>query len=184
MYQSALTESAMDNALVTIQPAVLRFPFILNKRSTCTLQLKNNTESNVAFQIKTTAPKKYGVRPKIEIIQPNATFELTFTMQAPRETPPSYECADIFLVRTVNVREGITAKDITEETFNKGAGEVVNSILKVVYVSPPQTSGLDNVSQDAFLSDQGPEDSEIKSKTEQLAMDFIDLEERFDRVSE
>ncbi|KAK8559949.1 hypothetical protein V6N12_012760 [Hibiscus sabdariffa] len=49
------------------------------------------------------------------------------------------QCRDKFLLQSVKVNDGISAKDITSETFNKGAGHVVEERkLKVIYLSPPQ----------------------------------------------
>ncbi|TYI91311.1 hypothetical protein E1A91_D03G183000v1 [Gossypium mustelinum] len=60
-------------------------------------------------------------------------------MQAQKEAPPDMNCRDKFLLQSVKVNDGITAKDITSELFNKEAGHVVEECkLKVVYLSPPQ----------------------------------------------
>ncbi|KAG8495935.1 hypothetical protein CXB51_009488 [Gossypium anomalum] len=113
--------------LLSIHPLELKFPFALRKQISCSLQLSNRTDNYVAFKVKTTNPKKYCVRP-------NAV-----TMQAQKEAPPGMNCRDKFLLQSVKVNDGITAKDITSELFNKEAGHVVEECkLKVVYLSPPQ----------------------------------------------
>ncbi|XP_073111838.1 vesicle-associated protein 1-2 isoform X2 [Elaeis guineensis] len=121
--------------LLGIEPLELKFPFELKKQISCSLQLFNKTDEYVAFKVKTTSPKKYCVRPNSGIMLPRSTF----TMQAQRDAPPDMQCKDKFLVQSVIVNQGVTARDITPEMFAKESGNVVDEVkLKVVYVSPPQ----------------------------------------------
>lgn len=129
----------MTNELVTIQPGELIFPFEVKKQSSCSLQLVNNTDNDVAFKVKTTSPKKYCVRPNTGVVPPKATCDVTVTMQAQREAPPDMQCRDKFLVQSVIVPTGTS--DITPDMFMKEPGKVVEeNKLRVVYVSPPQTT--------------------------------------------
>ncbi|MBA0825472.1 hypothetical protein Goarm_022051, partial [Gossypium armourianum] len=125
--------------LLSIHPLELRFPFALRKQISCSLQLSNKTDNYVAFKVKTTNPKKYCVRPNAGVVLPRSTSDVIVTMQAQKEAPPDMNCRDKFLLQSVKVNDGITAKDITSELFNKEAGHVVEECkLKVVYLSPPQ----------------------------------------------
>ncbi|KAG6579415.1 Vesicle-associated protein 1-2, partial [Cucurbita argyrosperma subsp. sororia] len=125
--------------LLSIEPLELKFPFELKKQICCSLQLSNKTESCVAFKVKTTNPKKYCVRPNTGIVSPRSTCDVIVTMQAQKEAPPDMQCKDKFLLQSVKTADGVTAKDINAEMFNKEAGHVVEEFkLKVVYVSRPQ----------------------------------------------
>lgn len=131
----------MTNEIVTIQPGELTFLFELKKQSSCSLQLVNNMDFNVAFKVKTTSPKKYCVRPNTGIIPPQSTCDVTVTMQAQKEIPPDMQCKDKFLVQSVMVPAGTTAKDITPDMFNKESDKVYEEHkLRVVYVNPVQTT--------------------------------------------
>jgi len=171
----------MTNELVTIQPGELIFPFELKKQSSCSLQLINNTENDVAFKVKTTSPKKYCVRPNTGVVPPKATCDVTVTMQAQREAPPDMQCKDKFLVQSVIAPTGTTAKDITPDMFIKEPGKVLEeNKLRVVYVSTPQTTSvvpdslegserkesvLEDWSQSVSSLDEVPKDlSEMKAK--------------------
>uniref|UniRef100_A0A2P2JZI1 Vesicle-associated membrane protein n=1 Tax=Rhizophora mucronata TaxID=61149 RepID=A0A2P2JZI1_RHIMU len=58
-------------------------------------------------------------------------------MQAQKEAPPDMQCKDKFLLQSVKANDGVTAKDITPEMFNKETGHLVEECkLRVVYVSP------------------------------------------------
>nr|KJB37603.1 hypothetical protein B456_006G213500 [Gossypium raimondii] len=63
-------------------------------------------------------------------------------MQAQKEAPADMQCKDKFLLQSVKAPDGVTAKDITAEMFNREAGNVVEECkLRVVYVfSHQQTS--------------------------------------------
>ena len=54
----------------------LRFRFELRKNVTATLSLHNPGSDRVAFKLKTTAPKKFAVRPSSGIVEPGTTKEV------------------------------------------------------------------------------------------------------------
>ncbi|XP_008808742.2 vesicle-associated protein 1-3-like [Phoenix dactylifera] len=163
-----------------IQPAELKFPFELKKQSSCSMQLTNKTDQYVAFKVKTTNPKKYCVRPNVGIVLPGSTCVVTVTMQAQNEVPPDMQCKDKFLIQSVIVDHGATAKDMTPEMFNKEPGNVVEEFkLRVVYIpaNPPspvpeeseegssqKSSTLENEAQNLSLFDSVSESHEEPSK--------------------
>ncbi|XP_018820307.1 vesicle-associated protein 1-2-like [Juglans regia] len=125
--------------LLNIEPQELQFPFELRKQISCSLQLSNKTDNQVAFKVKTTNPKKYCVRPNTGILLPRSTCDVTVTMQAQKEAPPDMQCKDKFLLQSVVASPGATVKEITPEMFNKESGHnVEESKLRVVYVAPPR----------------------------------------------
>ncbi|KAE9596776.1 hypothetical protein Lal_00007824 [Lupinus albus] len=125
--------------LLSIEPHELKFVLELKKQISSSLQLSNNTDSYVAFKVKTTNPKKYCVRPNTGIVLPRSTCDVIVTMQAQSEAPPDLVCKDKFLLQSVKTHDGATTKDISAEMFNKELGHVVEeSKLRVVYVAPPQ----------------------------------------------
>ncbi|KAJ9539023.1 hypothetical protein OSB04_031756 [Centaurea solstitialis] len=125
--------------LLTIEPQELQFPFELKKQISCSMQLKNKTDSHVAFKVKTTNPKKYCVRPNTGIVLPHSTCDVVVTMQAQKEAPPDMQCKDKFLLQSAVASPGAAPKDITPELFNKESGNQVEECkLKVNYVAPPR----------------------------------------------
>eukprot|EP00243_Klebsormidium_subtile_P004508 TRINITY_DN1851_c0_g1_i1.p1 TRINITY_DN1851_c0_g1~~TRINITY_DN1851_c0_g1_i1.p1 ORF type:complete len:228 (-),score=63.46 TRINITY_DN1851_c0_g1_i1:370-1053(-) len=147
----------MPSELLNIQPGELKFPFELKKQVSASLRLQNQTSKNVAFKVKTTSPKKYCVRPNTGIVPPNATIEVTVTMQAQREYPPDMQCKDKFLVQSV-FADIASPKDITPELFSKDSGrEITETKLRVVYVSPPAPPSPINESAEEGLSPKAVE---------------------------
>lgn len=127
--------------LVNIHPTELKFPFELKKQSSCSLQISNNTSTQVvAFKVKTTNPRKYCVRPNTGVVLPGDSCNVTVTMQAQKEAPLDMQCKDKFLVQSVIVSDATTSKDVIAEMFNKEPGRVIEDFkLRVVYIpaNPP-----------------------------------------------
>lgn len=137
--------STESGELLGIDPIELRFPFELNKQISCTLQLTNKTDKQVAFKVKTTSPKKYCVRPNNGMVAPRSKADVVVTMQAQRDAPPDMQCKDKFLVQSAIVAKEI--KEVTGDIFTKDSGNIVDEVkLKVVYVarSSSQSEGYED----------------------------------------
>ncbi|CAA7388642.1 unnamed protein product [Spirodela intermedia] len=133
----------MANKLVEIQPSELRFIFELKKQSSCSVQLINNSIHYVAFKVKTTAPKKYCVRPNVGIALPNTTCDFTVTMQAQKVAPSDLQCKDKFLVQSTIVPYGTMEEGLQPNLFSKDSGNYIEEIkLRVVLVSAPHSPVL------------------------------------------
>ena len=59
-----------------LSPPELKFRFELRKNIPVTLSLHNPGDESVAFKVKTTAPKKYCVRPSSGVVEPKATKDI------------------------------------------------------------------------------------------------------------
>ncbi|XP_043708955.1 vesicle-associated protein 2-1-like isoform X1 [Telopea speciosissima] len=133
----------MNKELLDIQPRELKFTFERKKRSSCSIQLINNSNQYVAFKVKTTSPKNYCVQPNIGIVRPTSTCNFTVTMQAQREAPPDMQCKDKFLIQSTIVPFGTTEEDIKPSMFMKdGFKYIEENKLKVVLVSPAHSPVL------------------------------------------
>ncbi|KAI5283887.1 phosphatidylinositol-binding protein scs2, partial [Ascosphaera acerosa] len=85
-----------------IAAAVAAGPF--NREVSQTIHLANRNETPVAFKVKTTAPKRYCVRPNSGRIEPGTVVEVQVLLQAMKEEPPlDQRCRDKFLVQSVAV---------------------------------------------------------------------------------
>ena len=93
--------------------------------------LKNTTKEKQAFKVKTTAPKKYCVKPNTGIVEPGASLTVTVMMHAHREVPADFEsCKDKFLVQATP-SGGST--DMAE-LFARGNENIKETKLRVAYV--------------------------------------------------
>eukprot|EP00793_Prasinoderma_coloniale_P005581 PRCOL_00004054-RA len=120
-----------------IKPETLKFPFELRKQIRCDLFLRNAGSTAVAFKVKTTAPKKYCVRPNIGIVAPGATVEVQVIMQSQKEQPADLAaCRDKFLVQSVETTAA-EASQLDASTFQKAEGKTIGeSKLRVAYTTP------------------------------------------------
>lgn len=131
----------MPSDLLSIEPSELKFPIELGKQVTSSLQVINQTESDVAFKIKTTAPKNYCVRPNIGTVAPGGSCSISVTMRAFTEVPQDMQSKDKFLVQSVHAPHGSQHDTALQELFHKSAGNEINEArLKVVFVEPSPTS--------------------------------------------
>ncbi|KAK9799781.1 hypothetical protein WJX73_006347 [Symbiochloris irregularis] len=122
--------------LLQLNPPELRFKFELRKNIPVTLSLYNPGDETVAFKVKTTAPKKYCVRPSSGTVEPKTSKEIQVIMQAQREPPPNYsDCKDKFLVQGCLVPKD--AKDVSGDVFER-ATDVKQTKLRVILTTPPK----------------------------------------------
>ncbi|AQK73168.1 Vesicle-associated protein 2-1 [Zea mays] len=91
----------------------------------------------IYFQVKTTSPRKYFVRPNASIVQPWDSCTITITLQAQKDYPPDMQCKDKFLIQSTKVAASTDMDEIPPDTFNKEADKVIEEMkLKVVYTLP------------------------------------------------
>eukprot|EP01103_Thecamoeba_quadrilineata_P016837 TRINITY_DN575_c0_g2_i1.p1 TRINITY_DN575_c0_g2~~TRINITY_DN575_c0_g2_i1.p1 ORF type:complete len:195 (+),score=37.69 TRINITY_DN575_c0_g2_i1:100-684(+) len=87
----------MDNHLLEITPTELVFLPPYNKQLTNVLRLRNLSENAITFKLKTTAPKKYAVKPMFDYILPKETKKVHVTLYAQKDNPTS-DTSDSFQI--------------------------------------------------------------------------------------
>jgi hypothetical protein len=92
------TKESNAQALVMVPPEKIEFRPPFTSVSSSSLLLKNPTARVVAFKIKTTAPKRYCVRPNAGTIEQNESTEIKVMLQ-----PGSTDERHKFMVQTVYV---------------------------------------------------------------------------------
>lgn len=108
---------------------------VLNKQLLATICITNPLDTRVAFKIKTTAPKKYVVRPSSGIAEPRSQVNVQVIMQAQKEYPPDFQnCRDKFMIQVTSLAEGET---LDKDTFNKETRrDMQEHRLRVIMESP------------------------------------------------
>lgn len=120
---------------VEVQPTDLRFRFSLNKQLLATITINNPLASRVAFKIKTTAPKKYVVRPSSGVAEPRSSAIIQVIMQAQKDYPADFQnCKDKFMVQTTALGDD---EQIDKDTFSKEVRKDLRETrLRVVMEGP------------------------------------------------
>lgn len=137
----------------------LRFRGSFTKVVTANLKLTNPTEKKVCFKVKTTAPKRYCVRPNSGFVEPHGVVEVAVMLQ-PFEYDPKEKSKHKFMVQTMFAPEG----DVDHETLWKEADQsaFMDSKLKCVF---------DYVEDSEALADSsmgGNQENEILNNKEPL----------------
>uniref|UniRef100_A0A8C1A345 Vesicle-associated membrane protein-associated protein A n=1 Tax=Cyprinus carpio carpio TaxID=630221 RepID=A0A8C1A345_CYPCA len=92
--------SKLEQVLILDPPTDLRFRGPFTDVVTANLKLKNPSERKVCFKVKTTAPRRYCVRPNSGIIDPGAAVIISVMLQ-PFEYDPNEKSKHKFMVQTI-----------------------------------------------------------------------------------
>lgn len=122
------------------------------------MTLRNPSDRKVCFKIKTTAPKRYCVKPNSGVIDPRQTVQVTVSLQ-PFEYDPQEKNRHKFMVQAMFAPDG----EINQDTLWKdtAGGQLMDSKLKCVFVMPENsvanggassTSNIDNNKTDFHVS--------------------------------
>jgi hypothetical protein len=123
------TASWKDDML-GIEPLELRFANYAhnNKHTTsCLVELSNNTNDFIAFNIQTTSPLPYCIDPNNNIVPPQSKLSVDITLQEATQNhdkaisqynTKQYE--EQFAVQSIKVNGGLTVEDINQDMFDKG----------------------------------------------------------------
>ncbi len=76
----------MVASTLQIIPDELSFPFELSKIATSTLMLCNTSVNKITYRIKTTNPKRYGVRPSSGFVDAGSTTAVLVILQKHQAT--------------------------------------------------------------------------------------------------
>lgn len=122
--------------LLVIKPEhELKFCGPFNQAITSHMLLKNPTDKPILFKIKTTAPKRYCVRPNSGLLEPNHFLEVGICLQ-PFDFDPNEKNRHKFMVQSLVAPEGeFNAEQLWKEVKPE---ELMDSKLRCVFVSPEE----------------------------------------------
>lgn len=149
--------------LVDIEP---KREFVFSVKDTtsakCTLEITSKSSENVAFKIKTTAPKNYVVKPNTGVIQPSKAVTIHITLTP---IPPSVKDHK-FMLQTV--KTDMNEKDLTPATVTEFWNKVksMDKSLRDDYKLKVQLKSSDtmddNSSMPVIQEDPQPEETKIE----------------------
>lgn len=163
----------MPIQVLTIEPQnelkfKVDFSGLLEQDYTTYMKLTNPSEHTVLFKIKTTAPKKYCVRPNSGVLDPNSKVDIAITPQAVL-VDSNEKHKHKFLVQSVIAPEGKT--NIDQVWKEIGQDQLMDYKLKCVFEAPRGTNlndSGDNVAQNEISKKRvavaAAEDSKSLSK--------------------
>lgn len=143
--------------LLTIEPAnELKFvgPFCTAVSSF--MRLTNPTDHNILFKIKTTAPKKYCVRPNCGLLEPKNTTEITIILQ-PFIFDATEKNKHKFMVQSMILPDGELPEQLWKDV---SPDELMDSKLRCVFELP-----VDNQSSATAAPGTGPASTKTVSQS-------------------
>ncbi|XP_059357016.1 vesicle-associated membrane protein-associated protein A-like isoform X2 [Carassius carassius] len=134
--------SKLEQILILDPPADLRFRGPFTDVVTANLKLKNPSEKKVCFKVKTTAPRRYCVRPNSGIIDPGATVIISVMLQ-PFEYDPNEKSKHKFMVQTIFAPAAAT--DIEAVWKDVKPDDLMDSKLRCVFELPSENDKVSDV---------------------------------------
>ncbi|XP_073771873.1 VAMP (vesicle-associated membrane protein)-associated protein A, like isoform X1 [Danio rerio] len=127
--------SKLEQILVLDPPNDLKFKGPFTDVVTANLKLKNPSERKVCFKVKTTAPRRYCVRPNSGIIDPGATLTISVMLQ-PFDYDPNEKSKHKFMVQTIFAPPAVS--DTEAMWKDAKPDELMDSKLRCVFELPSE----------------------------------------------
>lgn len=135
---SSATMAKTEQVLKLEPDNELRFRGPFTDVVTAELKLVNPSEKRVCFKVKTTAPKRYCVRPNSGIIEPNQSVSVAVMLQ-PFDYDPQEKNKHKFMVQTMFAPDGPIESQ--EQLWKEATPDkLMDSKLKCVFEMPADSS--------------------------------------------
>ncbi|CAK1588162.1 unnamed protein product [Parnassius mnemosyne] len=143
----------MPNQVLNIEPQnelkfKVDFSGLFEQGFTTYMRLTNPSTDTVLFKIKTTAPKKYCVRPNSGVLEPNSKVDIAITPQ-PVYVDPNEKHKHKFMVQSVVAPEGWDGKTNIDQVWKEiSPDQLMDYKLKCVFETP-RVSNLNDAGDNA-----------------------------------
>ncbi|XP_056279480.1 vesicle-associated membrane protein-associated protein B-like isoform X2 [Pseudoliparis swirei] len=131
---------------------------------TATLKLTNPTDRNVCFKVKTTAPRRYCVRPNSGIIDPGNSINVSVMLQ-PFDYDPNEKSKHKFMVQSMLAPYGMT--DMEGVWKEAKPEELMDSKLRCAFEMPLENDKNTELSTLPKSASASLDDGEVKKITEE-----------------
>lgn len=138
------------NQILAIEPKErLAFVGPFTKASSAVMTLRNPSDRKVCFKIRTTALKRYSMKPNSGIIDSLKTVQVIVTLQ-PGNYSPEIMNTDGFEISTVFVMNGETNQESVWKNANKD--QVKQCILRCIFFAVPENNVSEKTRIEKFHS--------------------------------
>ncbi|XP_037538307.1 VAMP (vesicle-associated membrane protein)-associated protein A, like [Nematolebias whitei] len=134
--------SKLDQVLILDPPSDLKFKGPFTDVVTSNLKLRNPSDRRVCFKVKTTAPRRYCVRPNSGVIDPGATVVISVMLQ-PFEYDPNEKSKHKFMVQTIFAPPNVS--DMDSLWKDAKPDELMDSKLRCVFEMPSENDRVNDV---------------------------------------
>ncbi|XP_035678493.1 vesicle-associated membrane protein-associated protein B-like isoform X6 [Branchiostoma floridae] len=135
--------SKLEQVLILEPSGELKFKGPFTEVVTSNLKLNNPTDKRVCFKVKTTAPRRYCVRPNSGVVEPSSSINVSVMLQ-PFDYDPQEKNKHKFMVQSMFAPEGgidnETMINMVSDKMWKDADQtqLMDSKLKCVFELPPE----------------------------------------------
>ncbi|KAK9952864.1 hypothetical protein ABG768_016894 [Culter alburnus] len=134
--------SKLEQILILDPPSDLRFRGPFTDVVTTNLKLRNPSDRRVCFKVKTTAPRRYCVRPNSGVIDPGATVTISVMLQ-PFDYDPNEKSKHKFMVQTIFAPHG--ASDLEAMWKDAKPDDLMDSKLRCVFEMPSDSEKMNEL---------------------------------------
>ncbi|XP_030408608.1 vesicle-associated membrane protein-associated protein A isoform X2 [Gopherus evgoodei] len=131
-----------EQILVLDPPTDLKFKGPFTDVVTTNLKLRNPSDRKVCFKVKTTAPRRYCVRPNSGIIDPGSTVTVSVMLQ-PFDYDPNEKSKHKFMVQTIFAPP--STSDMEAVWKEAKPDDLMDSKLRCVFEMPNENDKLNDV---------------------------------------
>ncbi|KAM3878262.1 vesicle-associated membrane protein-associated protein B/C-like [Diretmus argenteus] len=151
-----------EQVLLLEPPHELKFRGPFSDVVTTTLKLSNPTDRNVCFKVKTTAPRRYCVRPNSGIIDAGTSINVSVMLQ-PFDYDPNEKSKHKFMVQSMLAPPDMT--DMEGVWKEAKPDELMDSKLRCVFELPVENEKTHDTESNKMISS-----SLLKSESSTLSM--------------
>uniref|UniRef100_A0A9J7YZP4 Vesicle-associated membrane protein-associated protein A n=1 Tax=Cyprinus carpio carpio TaxID=630221 RepID=A0A9J7YZP4_CYPCA len=142
--------SRLEQVLILDPPSDLRFRGPFTDVVTANLKLRNPSDRRVCFKVKTTAPRRYCVRPNSGVIDPGATVTVSVMLQ-PFDYDPNEKSKHKFMVQSILVPAG--ASDLEALWKDAKPDDLMDSKLRCVFEMPSDLEKVNELEADGRVQE-------------------------------
>ncbi|XP_028832751.1 vesicle-associated membrane protein-associated protein A isoform X1 [Denticeps clupeoides] len=166
--------SKLEQILVLDPPADLRFKGPFRDVVTTNLRLKNPTDRRVCFKVKTTAPRRYCVRPNSGTIDPGATVTVSVMLQ-PFDYDPNEKSKHKFMVQTLFAPSNVA--DMEAMWKDARPEDLMDSKLRCIFELPSENDKMNDVdvAKAAPVLNSSKVDGPMAPKPTSVALDDTEM---------
>ncbi|XP_036377707.1 vesicle-associated membrane protein-associated protein A-like [Megalops cyprinoides] len=166
--------SKLEQILILDPPNDLRFKGPFTDVVTTNLKLKNPADRKVCFKVKTTAPRRYCVRPNSGLIDAGATVTVSVMLQ-PFDYDPNEKSKHKFMVQTIFAPPNVS--DMEAVWKDAKPDDLMDSKLRCVFELPSENDKVNDLdsSKSAPVLNASKADGPSVPKPGSLSLDDTEM---------
>ncbi|XP_060778373.1 vesicle-associated membrane protein-associated protein A isoform X2 [Neoarius graeffei] len=166
--------SKLEQVLILDPPTDLKFKGPFTDVVTTNLKLQNPSDRKICFKVKTTAPRRYCVRPNSGSIDPGSSVIISVMLQ-PFDYDPNEKSKHKFMVQTIYAPSNIT--DLEAVWKDAKPEDLMDSKLRCVFELPSENDKMNDAdpTKAAPVLNASKADSTSAAKPGSMALDDTEM---------